>query len=77
MPVPLPLAGADHAGADLPGASTLITNIGALVIDGTDVASVGPRTEAPAADRSFDAQGLAALPGFVDSHSRLVFVPPA
>lgn len=73
MPVPQPLAEADHAGADLPGAATLITNIGALVIDGTDVAWVGLRTEAPAADRSFDAQGLAAIPGFVDSHSRLVF----
>ncbi|WP_329579193.1 hypothetical protein [Streptomyces sp. NBC_01361] len=34
MPVPQPLAEADHAGADLPGASTLITNIGPLVIDG-------------------------------------------
>ncbi|MFE2984893.1 imidazolonepropionase [Streptomyces sp. NPDC059262] len=93
MPVPQPLAEAGRPGADLPGASTLITNIGALVtndatrgagalglitdaalvIDGTDVAWVGPRAEAPAADRSFDAQGRAAIPGFVDSHSHLVF----
>ncbi|MFC9610870.1 imidazolonepropionase [Streptomyces sp. NPDC056938] len=93
MPVPQPLAEAGRAGADLPGASTLITNIGALVtndatrgtgplglitdaalvIDGTDVAWVGPRAEAPATDRSFDAQGRAAIPGFVDSHSHLVF----
>ncbi|MFC9530529.1 imidazolonepropionase [Streptomyces sp. NPDC056975] len=93
MPVPQPLAEAGRAGADLPGASTLLTNIGALVtndatrgtgplglitdaavvIDGTDVAWVGPRAEAPATDRSFDAQGRAAIPGFVDSHSHLVF----
>ncbi|MFE6151496.1 imidazolonepropionase [Streptomyces sp. NPDC057889] len=93
MPVPQPLAEAGRAGADLPGASTVITNIGALVtndatrgtgplglitdaalvIDGTDVAWVGPRAEAPATDRSFDAQGRAAIPGFVDSHSHLVF----
>ncbi|MFI8788774.1 imidazolonepropionase [Streptomyces sp. NPDC055105] len=93
MPVPQPLAEAGRAGADLPGASTLITNISALVtndatrgtgplglitdaalvIDGTDVAWVGPRAEAPATDRSFDAQGRAAIPGFVDSHSHLVF----
>ncbi|MCX4650074.1 imidazolonepropionase [Streptomyces sp. NBC_01446] len=45
----------------------------ALVIDGTDVAWVGPRAEAPATDRSFDAQGRAAIPGFVDSHSHLIF----
>ncbi|MGW6159234.1 imidazolonepropionase [Streptomyces sp. NPDC055144] len=93
MPVPQPLAEAGRAGADLSGASTLITNIGALVtndatrgtgplglitdaalvIDGTDVAWVGPRADAPATDRSFDAQGRAAIPGFVDSHSHLVF----
>ncbi|MFB6677658.1 imidazolonepropionase [Streptomyces sp. NPDC056390] len=93
MPVPQPLAEAGRSGAELPGASTLITNIGALVtndatrgtgplglitdaalvIDGTDVAWVGPRAEAPATDRSFDAQGRAAIPGFVDSHSHLVF----
>ncbi|MFB7715178.1 imidazolonepropionase [Streptomyces sp. NPDC056105] len=93
MPVPQPLAEAGRAGAELPGPSTLITNIGALVtndatcgtgplglitdaalvVDGTDVAWVGPRSEAPAADRSFDAQGRAAIPGFVDSHSHLVF----
>ncbi|MFF1567716.1 imidazolonepropionase [Streptomyces sp. NPDC058293] len=93
MPVPQPLAEARRAGADLPGTSALITNIGALVtndatrgtgplgliadaalvIDGTDVAWVGPRAEAPATDRSFDAQGRAAIPGFVDSHSHLVF----
>ncbi|MGW6358977.1 imidazolonepropionase [Streptomyces sp. NPDC055092] len=93
MPVPQPLAEAGRAGADLPGVSTLITNIGALVtndatrgtgplglitdaalvIDGTDVAWVGAGAEAPATDRSFDAQGRAAIPGFVDSHSHLVF----
>jgi imidazolonepropionase len=93
MPVPQPPAEAGRAGADLPGVSTLITNIGALVtndatrgtgplglitdaalvIDGTDVAWVGARAEAPATDRSLDAQGRAVIPGFVDSHSHLVF----
>lgn len=45
----------------------------ALVIDGGRVAWVGPRESAPAADERFDAQGRTVLPGFVDSHSHLVF----
>ncbi|WKD34357.1 imidazolonepropionase [Streptomyces xanthophaeus] len=45
----------------------------AVVIDGDKVAWVGPAADAPAADESFDAQGRAVIPGFVDSHSHLVF----
>ncbi|MEU7602110.1 imidazolonepropionase [Streptomyces sp. NPDC040724] len=45
----------------------------AVVIDGDKVVWVGPADKAPAADESFDAQGRALIPGFVDSHSHLVF----
>jgi imidazolonepropionase len=45
----------------------------ALVVDGGTVAWVGPAAEAPAADEYVDAAGRAVLPGFVDSHSHLVF----
>ena len=45
----------------------------ALVLEGSTVAWVGPATDAPAADEQLDAGGRAVLPGFVDSHSHLVF----
>jgi imidazolonepropionase len=45
----------------------------ALVVEGNRVAWVGPAADAPAADESIDAGGRAVLPGFVDSHSHLVF----
>ncbi|TQK44998.1 imidazolonepropionase [Streptomyces sp. SLBN-118] len=45
----------------------------ALVIDGTRIAWVGPAADAPAADQAVDAHGRAVIPGFVDSHSHLVF----
>ncbi|KAF4410777.1 MULTISPECIES: imidazolonepropionase [Streptomyces] len=45
----------------------------AVVFDGGRVAWTGPAHQAPAADEQFDAAGRAALPGFVDSHSHLVF----
>jgi imidazolonepropionase len=45
----------------------------ALVIEDGRVAWTGPASRAPAADQSFDAQGRAVLPGFVDSHAHLVF----
>jgi imidazolonepropionase len=68
--------------------TTLITHIGdltthdperpvrgdaALVIEGGRVAWVGDATDAPAADQVVDAGGRAVVPGFVDSHSHLVF----
>ncbi|MEU4063822.1 imidazolonepropionase [Streptomyces wedmorensis] len=45
----------------------------ALVLDGDTIAWAGPATAAPAADHAVDAAGRAVIPGFVDSHSHLVF----
>ncbi|MEU5435169.1 imidazolonepropionase [Streptomyces sp. NPDC020719] len=45
----------------------------AVVIEGDTVAWVGRAGEAPDADHRHDAEGHAAIPGFVDSHSHLVF----
>ncbi|MFM2352777.1 MAG: imidazolonepropionase [Actinomycetota bacterium] len=45
----------------------------ALVIDEGLVTWVGDATNAPAADTRIDADGAAVIPGFVDSHSHLVF----
>jgi imidazolonepropionase len=45
----------------------------ALVVDGSRIAWVGPAAEAPAADEQVDVSGRAVIPGFVDSHSHLVF----
>ncbi|MET4590123.1 imidazolonepropionase [Arthrobacter sp. 754] len=68
--------------------STLITNIAelmtqdlehrvltdaAVVIEGERIAWLGPAASAPAADTAVDAGGRAVLPGWVDSHSHLVF----
>jgi imidazolonepropionase len=67
--------------------STAITGIGelttnsdegvlsgaALVLDGGRVAWVGPADRVPAADEQFDVGGRAVLPGWVDSHTHLVF----
>ncbi|MET7732748.1 imidazolonepropionase [Streptomyces sp. NPDC005402] len=74
-------------------ASTLITNIAALVtndpsldgsplgliqdaavaIEGDRVVWTGDQSKAPATDNRVDASGRAVIPGFVDSHSHLVF----
>ncbi|NRQ48788.1 imidazolonepropionase [Aeromicrobium stalagmiti] len=66
----------------------LVTNIGelvtwdverpvlrdaAMVVDDGRVAWTGPRAAAPAADTVRDVGGAAVIPGFVDSHSHLVF----
>ncbi|MBX3068624.1 MAG: imidazolonepropionase [Cryobacterium sp.] len=68
--------------------STLISNIGllvtneperlerqdaALVIENDLVAWVGDSSKAPATDSQIDAQGSCVIPGFVDSHSHLIF----
>jgi imidazolonepropionase len=68
------------------GRALLVTNIGelvtndgparlgaALVVEDGRIAWVGSAAAAPAADQVLDAQGRAALPGFVDSHTHLVF----
>jgi len=62
----------------------LVTNAGAaggfaalsgaaVVLDDGLVAWTGPAAAAPAADERVDADGRAVLPGFVDSHTHLVF----
>jgi imidazolonepropionase len=68
--------------------TTLLTNIGelttndpdrpqrtdaAVVVEGRTIAWVGDAADAPAADQQVDVAGRAVLPGFVDSHSHLVF----
>jgi imidazolonepropionase len=68
--------------------STLLTGIGllatqddelgeisnaAVVIDGARIAWVGRAADAPVADDAIDLGGRTVLPGFVDSHSHLVF----
>ncbi|WEV78024.1 imidazolonepropionase [Janibacter cremeus] len=45
----------------------------ALVVVGDRIAWVGPAAAAPAADEVVDVGGRCVLPGFVDSHSHLVF----
>ncbi|MFI5729801.1 imidazolonepropionase [Kribbella sp. NPDC051587] len=45
----------------------------ALVVEGSKVAWVGSRSDAPAADNAIDVAGRGVIPGFVDSHSHLVF----
>jgi len=44
-----------------------------LVIEDGRVAWVGPSVETPAADDVIEADGRAVIPGFVDSHTHLVF----
>jgi imidazolonepropionase len=44
-----------------------------VVIDGSRVVWVGDSNAVPAADIAIDAMGAAVLPGFVDSHTHLVF----
>lgn len=60
--------------------SELTTNVGdgtlrdaAVLFDGDRIAWVGVTGEAPPADNIVDAESRAVIPGFVDSHSHLVF----
>jgi imidazolonepropionase len=45
----------------------------ALLVESGRVAWTGPAASAPAADTAYDVGGRALIPGFVDSHSHLVF----
>ncbi|MGP3922241.1 imidazolonepropionase [Streptomyces sp. 8N616] len=45
----------------------------AVVIDGDRIAWVGETSKAPTTDNRIVAEGRAVIPGFVDSHSHLVF----
>ncbi|WAX79673.1 imidazolonepropionase [Streptomyces sp. KMM 9044] len=56
------------------GASPLgLVRDAAVVIDGDRVVWTGESNTAPATDNRVDAEGRAVVPGFVDSHSHLVF----
>jgi imidazolonepropionase len=59
----------DGTSADLLG----IRSNAALVIEEDVVAWIGPAAEAPAADTKIDVGGRVIIPGFVDSHSHLIF----
>jgi imidazolonepropionase len=45
----------------------------AVVLEAGRIAWTGPAARAPAADTAYDVGGRAVIPGFVDSHSHLVF----
>ena len=45
----------------------------ALILDDERVLWVGRATDAPEADERYDARGAAVIPGFVDSHTHLIF----
>jgi imidazolonepropionase len=59
--------------ADLGAGPLGLLTEAALVVDGGRVAWVGPAAAAPAANARIDVEGRAVLPGFVDSHTHLVF----
>ncbi|MEU0091460.1 imidazolonepropionase [Kribbella sp. NPDC006257] len=69
-----PARGALPGGAAADGTAALgEVRDAAVVIEGSRFAWVGSRRDAPAADASLDLGGCAVIPGFVDSHSHLVF----
>jgi len=65
------LATGDPALGD--GSALGLLSDAAVVVDGDHVAWVGPARQAPDADHRRDLGGRAVVPGFVDSHSHLVF----
>ncbi|GAA1998040.1 imidazolonepropionase [Nakamurella flavida] len=88
MTVPVPTAQGDSTTGStlIHGISELVTNdpamgeglLGlipdaAVIIDGDRIAWVGSAATAPAADTVVDLEGRAVLPGWVDSHSHVVF----
>ena len=48
-------------------------NDAAIIAQSGTIAWVGPASEAPAADEKVDLGGRAVLPGWVDSHTHMVF----
>lgn len=64
-----PPAGGTSTGTDRLGVLT----DAAVLVDGGTVVWTGSAGSAPAADRSSSAEGRAVIPGFVDSHTHLVF----
>ncbi|GAA1344896.1 imidazolonepropionase [Arthrobacter roseus] len=50
-----------------------VLNNAAVVLEGERISWIGPAAQAPATDEQVDAGGRAVLPGWVDSHTHLVF----
>lgn len=50
-----------------------VRHAAAVVIEGDHISWVGADRDVPAADQRIDVDGAAVIPGFVDSHSHLVF----
>jgi imidazolonepropionase len=63
------LVACDGTGSDLLG----IRSNAAVVVEDGRIAWIGAIAETPAADTMIDVAGRAIIPGFVDSHSHLVF----
>ncbi|NQX29102.1 imidazolonepropionase [Microbacteriaceae bacterium VKM Ac-2854] len=61
-----------QAGADAADPENRIRDA-ALVIEGGRIAWIGPASRAPIADERVDVEGRAVLPGWVDTHTHLVF----
>src|SRR5262249_55279871 len=61
----------DPANAD--GDPLGIISDAAIVVDGADIAWVGRRADAPDADDRISCADTSVIPGFVDSHTHLVF----
>ena len=59
----------DGTGADQLGIQTNA----ALVVEDGMIAWIGPAADVPSADSEIDVEGRVIIPGFVDSHSHLVF----
>ncbi|HLM20696.1 MAG TPA: imidazolonepropionase [Propionibacteriaceae bacterium] len=59
----------DNSDPDLLG----IRSKAALIVDDGLIAWIGPATDVPSADSKIDVDGRVIIPGFVDSHSHLVF----
>lgn len=55
------------------GAATAVLKDAAVVFEGERISWIGAAADAPAADTAVDAGGRAGLPGWVDSHTHLVF----
>ncbi|GAT82885.1 imidazolonepropionase [Streptomyces sp. F-3] len=66
----LPRSGTSGSGGDSPLG---LVQDAAVVIDGDRIAWIGESRKAPATDNRVDAGGRTVIPGFVDSHSHLVF----
>ncbi|WP_394940789.1 imidazolonepropionase [Psychromicrobium sp. YIM B11713] len=56
-----------------PDAEDGVLRNAAVIFEGERISWIGAASEAPAADEMFDVAGRAVLPGWVDSHSHLVF----